>query len=269
MNMHCSAPRSAARRPRLGSFAVLPCFALSLLVSCSFTQFEASRDLHRSHPAEGVLTLRCATHNGPIRVRGKQGQQMVEVVAHLTAYGDSEEEALANVAALDVEIQREGNELVIRGIEPESYDWRDQSSFSYSIDLPPDVVLRLESHNGDIEAFDVAGNLELGTHNGGILLRTSASKLTLETHNGGIDVTMTGDGPVGGSVVTHNGGVDVRLGARAAVVEASTHNGSIEAAGGTVVQSSDDRVRFVAGEAGGALQVLTHNGAVHVSAGAK
>lgn len=237
--------------------------------ACTVPQFEAVRDVQRSHSADGLLSLRCSTHNGPIRIRGKAGQKTIEVAAQLSARGFSEQEAKDNVAQLDIAIERDGTELVIRGVEPTSFDWRNQASFAYTIELPNELMLKLQSHNGDLEVLETAGNLSLETHNGDIDLRASSGKLVLVTHNGAIEVAMTGTGPVGGSVETHNGSVAVEFGGRAAVVDASTHNGSIDAKGGVVTGRDDNSLRFVTGDGGAPLKVTTHNGGVRLSASAK
>ncbi len=258
MNLNPTAPSLLA--------AVVVLFGCAL-PSCSFANYRAERTLDRSESAEGLAALACATHNGSITVRGMPDRDSIAVSAHLIAHGDSEDEARDQVAQLDVRLERNGNELVIKSIAPSSLTWTASPTFAYTIDAPIGLALRLETHNGNVDVRGATSGLHVVTHNGGVRADVGSDSLQLETHNGQIEVRLQGDGPVHGTLTSHNGGIEVDLGPRAAVVEASSHNGKLDASGGRIESQSERRLRSVHGEGGGALRIETHNGAIRVRSG--
>ncbi len=250
------------------AFAATPAFLVVLvgcsLPSCTMARHRAEREVQRSESAQGLSGLACTTHNGAIRVRGVPGKESVEVTAQLVAHGEDEIEARENVAQLDVVLERNGSELVIRSVAPSSLPWHANASFAYTVEAPPQFALRLTTHNGAIETTSTVGDIKALTHNGGVRVRGDAAVVDLTTHNGEVELVCEGHGPVGGSVTTHNGGVTVDVGARSATIEASTHNGRMESSGVRVESRTERRMRAVAGDGHGDLRVGTHNGSVAV-----
>ena len=234
------------------------------LPSCSIAHHRAEREVQRSESADGLASLACKTHNGAIKVRGIQGKTTVDVMARLVAHGEDEIEARENVAQLDVKLERSGSELVIATFAPSSLPWHAGASFSFQLEVPAELALRLTTHNGEVETLGTAGDVHAITHNGGVRVRGDAAVVDLTTHNGEIELVCEGHGPMGGSVTTHNGGVTVDVGARSTTIEASTHNGRMESSGVRVESRTERRLRAVAGDGQGDLRVGTHNGAVAV-----
>lgn len=253
--------------PRSSSALLLAALGATL-AGCQMPAFEAKREVHQSESASGLTSVVCETHNGEIVVRGKSGLATVEVHAELRARGDTQQEAEQNCALLRVEVQRNGDRLVVRGIPPGDFDWRFSPSFAFVIEGPPALCAELTTHNGSVHVEETTGSLRATTHNGAVEARVAAPDVAIETHNGRILLRAVGEGALAGTLLTHNGSIDLELGRRSASVDASTHNGSIRTNGGRVVRSSDDRVRFEAGQGGGALGVTTHNGSINLAAGA-
>ena len=234
------------------------------LPSCSIAHFRAEREVQRSESADGLASVFCKTHNGAIKVRGVQGKATVDVMARLVAHGDDEIEARENVAQLDVKLERSGSELVIATVVPSTLPWQAGASFSFQLEVPAELALRLTTHNGEVETLGTSGDVQAVTHNGGVRVRGAVPVLELTTHNGEIELVCEGSGTVRGNVTTHNGGVTVDVGARSATIEASTHNGHMESSGVRVESRTERRLRAVAGDGQGELRVGTHNGAVRV-----
>lgn len=252
--------------PSLLAAAVVVLFGCAL-PSCSFANYRAERTLDRSESAEGLAALVCTTHNGAITVRGIPGRDSIGVSAQLIAHGESEEDARDHVAQLDVRLERSGNELVIKSVAPSSLPWNASPTFAYTIDAPTGLALRLETHNGHVDVRGATSEIQVMTHNGGVRADIGSDSLQIETHNGEIELRLQGSGPVRGTLTSHNGGIEVDLGPRAAVVEASSHNGQLNASGGRVEYRSERQMRSVHGEGGGELRVETHNGGVRVRSG--
>jgi hypothetical protein len=238
---------------------------LFALTACNVPAFVAQRQRELREPATGLLSLSCRTDNGGIEVRGVAGADAIAIRVVMQARGDSRAEADANVAKLDVAVERHGAELALRGVWPDELDEDCSPSFAFTIEVPPELALQLVSHNGGLRAFDVSGDLHAGTHNGRIEARTGAGTVDLESHNGPIELQLDGTGPVRGHVRSHNGAVAVDLGGRAAEVLASTHNGTIAVARPEVeTDRSDNSVLLRVGGGGSELQLITHNGDVTV-----
>ncbi len=234
------------------------------MTSCTFVQHRKDRETRRSEVAEGLRHVTCTSHNGAIVIRGVPGKATIDVTAKLTAFATSENAASELVEGLDVEVARNGDELVVRGILPPSMPWGANASVAFTIEAPAELALRLVTHNGSVEASGSSGNLSVVTHNGGVRVRSAAESVELTTHNGGIDLVCEGDGAVHGSATTHNGGVQVDLGTRSSRIDASTRNGRLEATGVRVESNGKHELRAVAGDGAGSLRVRTHNGSVRV-----
>jgi hypothetical protein len=102
-------------------------------------------------------------------------------------------------------------------------------SVSYTLDIPRDSNLGIETVNGHIEVADVSGNLRLETTNGRIEVTRCRGAIDAETTNGGIKAELLA--VTGGKSMhfeTTNGSIHVR-GPRnlAATIDAENSNGSI------------------------------------------
>jgi hypothetical protein len=232
------------------------------LCACKLPRFQATRERSLEAPAAGIAALVCSTHNGGIDFVGVEGADSVRVRARMGVPGDTQAEADERLAQLDVALQRQGGELTIAGLVPASLAIDSGVWFSYEIEAPPQLALRLQTHNGSVDVRRATGALAVTTHNGSVSAATAADAVDLITHNGAIAIDFAGEGPVQGEVTSHNGAIDIRLGARAAVVDASAHNGDIDASGLQVARLGDHAVQVVAGSGGGRLSVRTHNGGV-------
>lgn len=233
--------------------------------ACSVCNFEAQRQRSTRTPAAGLNSLSCTSHNGGIEIVGVAGAETVEIEAMLRARGETQDEAEEHVDRLDVSVERRGAELVIAGVRPGGFSDRWNAVFAFRITAPPELAQNLTSHNGGVTVEAMAGELAATTHNGRIRVSTRSSAIAVETHNGSIELELLGAGPVAGSLTTHNGAIEVHLGERAAVVDASTQNGRVDVQGAFAVRRQEkDEVELVAGQGGGKLSIVTHNGGVSI-----
>jgi len=236
-----------------------------LLSACSLARFQAHADRNLTESAQGLTGIECSSHNGDISVVGVRGQQQVAIAARLSARGDSEIDAIANVARLEVAVVRSNGVLRIEGKVPEDFGWRFSPSFAFVLEVPAELAATLTSHNGDLAVRGLDGRLVATTHNGRITADTGADALQVRTHNGDVQLDLAGGGSVAGAVTTHNGSIEVDLGQRAAVVEASTHNGGLSAVRAFAqLEQRDNWLCGRTGQGGGRLQLDTHNGSVTI-----
>lgn len=249
--------------------AYLPVLFLSAaccLQACGvYPQFEANRTVEFTLPADQLQRVQCTSHNGSIEITGAD-VATIAVRVVLTARGHTAEEAEQNLRFLDVAKATKDGVLSLSGTKsPEAP--RDLSpGFAFTLAVPKAMAVSLTTHNGRVEAKDLAGEFGAITHNGRIQADVASKLLNLETHNGAIEVTSRAAGAVAGQLVTHNGSVSLTVAeGTSATVSARTHNGSV-GSDGPAKYTKNSRSNGVAvyGTGDGKLTVTTHNGGVRL-----
>ncbi|MBM4060812.1 MAG: DUF4097 domain-containing protein [Planctomycetes bacterium] len=237
-----------------------------VLLTCTLPTYEARRTVDLRLPAAELARFVCTSHNGTISVTGDPAIVEVEVRAELSVRGWSQGEADDNLNLMSVGHERQGGTLRVFGHYPQGALDNLSPSFAFTVRLPRQVALELESHNGDLVVRGTAGDQRCTTHNGGIDAQADGRRLGFLTHNGRIGVDVTTAGPVDGTFESHNGEVDVAFGpAASATLTAGTHNGGISA-GERLRDVRLDRstLRARIGDGEGRVAITTHNGDVRV-----
>ena len=234
--------------------------------ACSFPSFQATKTIEFSVPAASLTSLVCTSHNGHIVVDGDPAATQVMVKAELTVRGETQEEANANLNLLEIGQEQNGSQLKLWGKYPTGTLVNRSPSFAFTMQVPANMQLELESHNGDLTVRGTDGALRMETHNGDIEAKVATSKVEVETHNGTVTLDLTGSGKLDGSVTSHNGGITIGLASAIhTTVEAGTHNGSVKAGANAAEASSSKKVlTYRIGDGSGKLLVSTHNGSVNI-----
>lgn len=266
---------SAAGPVLLASFAptmriaYLPVLFLSTaccLHACGvYPQYEANRTVEFTLPADQLQRVQCTSHNGSIEISGAD-VATVAVRVVLTARGHTAEEAEANLQFLDVAKATKDGVLALSGTKSPEAPSHLSPGFAFTLTVPKAMAVSLTTHNGRVEAKDLAGEFGATTHNGRIQADVASQLLNLETHNGAIEVTSRATGAVAGQLVTHNGSVTLAMAEGAnATVSARTHNGSVGSEGpAKYTKNSRSNGVAVYGAGDGKLSVTTHNGSVRL-----
>lgn len=246
--------------------SILPVASLLCIATtaCSIGAHEARRTIVERRSATDLGAISCTSRNGSLRVIGVPGADAITIHAELSVRADSQQEAEQLLQLLGIDIERRGDELCIAGITDPALSWQHAPQFSFRLETPPGLPVRLETHNGDVKVQGLAAAVRARTHNGSIEVATSGAQVELATHNGSIEASFDGDGPLTGSVESYNGSIEVGMGRRSAAIEASSHNGSVVAARGHEARGGRSSKTIVAGSGGGAMTVVTHNGTVKV-----
>lgn len=244
--------------------------ALTLTALSAFAAHRTSRttindrsEMTYDFRAGSQLTVE--TFNGAIRVRsGEEGR--VRVVTTKYVRTDEDVDARAAMAALNVEVTREGNGLTLRAPHPPR-DRETETGVTFEITLPRSADLKLETTNGAIEVEDVRGDDRLHTTNGHITVERGSGSVDAETTNGAIRVALeevTPNRPL--RFLTTNGSISLDLpSSLAADVEASTTNGSIRSDLPILANSVEGR--RLAGKLNGGgteLRARTTNGSITI-----
>jgi hypothetical protein len=229
--------------------------------ACSFPQFEATKTVETEIPAAMVQRLFCKSHNGSIVVRAGAASDKVWLRTEMKARGYTQEEADDNLNLLSVAHAIGGEQLDIYGDYPREQFSGWTPTFDFTLEVPKRFALRLESHNGGIEAHGIEGPVSILTHNGSIEGAVDNPKVSATTHNGGITLALGGKA-LDGDVATHNGSIEITFaGQTDARIDAETHNGSVKVPSG--IQEATVSKRSVRGRLGGGsgrLTVVSHNG---------
>ena len=247
----------------------LPLSAL-LLAGCAYPTFVSSKVIELTIPATSLTAIDCTSHNGDIVVNGDPATVEVALRAELSVRGYSQGEADANLLLLSLGKDFADGKLKIYG----KYDSRQLNNmspcFAFTLKVPQEVALNLESHNGDIRANGTRGTVAFESHNGDIIADATTSQVRAETHNGLVRIDLAtdlaDDGKLDGEITSHNGDIVVSLADGIGTsLTASTHNGSItppRLLQDAVIKKRSLRCKI--GDGKGSLQITTHNGDVQI-----
>ena len=246
------------------TFLLLPLFA----AACSYPSFVASKTLKLEVPVEDAARLECRTHNGDITVTTGEATDKVLVRAELKVRGHTQEEADGNLHQMSLRHQNvEGTLRLIRDL-PSSQLRGFSPSYTFTLMVPSDFALDLQTHNGDVATSGTRGALKAHSHNGDIKSQVASDEVELDTHNGDIQLAIVGINRIDSRIVTHNGDVQVFVPEDASGwVDAHTHNGRIRLPDGVreaSINRRSARGRFGPEDAEGQVYVKTHNGNVEI-----
>lgn len=235
----------------------------------------------------GLSAMDVRTHNGDVDFAGNPGAVPAGIVAQKRAGSSSMDDAREALAAIEIVSERAGGEHRL------SWRWKGEKrsrwvgGVAFSIQGPSNLALTVETHNGEVKAGGVVGNVKVLTHNGAVIVDSREGSLEAVTHNGSVSATYGGpniklethngevkadlrqSGSVRGEISTHNGAIEVQVGSvTAANVVAETDNGRVTSqAPITVSASSRTRLEGQLGPGGEKLELTTHNGSIQIKAG--
>jgi len=174
-------------------------------------------------PAEfaGGLDVR-APQNGGMLVRGWDKNEVL--VKACKAVG-ARDEAEAKGMLSELKLAISGNQ--IRATGPESTDER-RTVVHFLINVPRNIKIAMDAHNGPISVRDVIGTVSATTVNGPVGIHHCGGQITAEATNGPVSVTRS-SGSI--RVRTQNGPLDIELNGSewsGSGLDASAENGPIK-----------------------------------------
>lgn len=163
--------------------------------------------------AAGIVALDVRTGNGTIEVVGDDVEE-ITLVADISH----------GLRRTDHRAEVEGDTLVVRSDCPHlSFTW---CSVDYHLVVPADLSVVASSDNGRLTLRDLTGDVDADSDNGRIELIRISGDVEATTSNGRVE----GDG-LRAAVVTatsRNGSVELTFASPPTAVEARTSNGSVE-----------------------------------------
>ena len=212
------------------------------VAGCAFPTQKFTRTANQIIETSPINSISLKTFNGAIEIE-PHAFETVEMTVKYTAYGKTEEEAMALAEEMDCSYTIEGDGvLTIEATKPPNV-WNGSASFVMKV--PANCPLNLNTSNGRIKVSRVQGSVDAKTSNGSITLSDLAERIVAKTSNGRIEVENcsgsinlhTSNGSVQFSgwvfgreneIQTSNGSIEVLLAPEHLVeVEAKTSNSSI------------------------------------------
>jgi DUF4097 and DUF4098 domain-containing protein YvlB len=180
---------------------------------------EESQTLTPGQFAQG-LTVQAA-HNGGVLVRGwDKNEVLVKACKAVAADDESSAKRLLN----ELKMRIDGANVSAIGPDSHERGW----TIYFLVNVPKDIKLALDAHNGPIDLRDVVGTVSASTVNGPLDIKRCSGQITAEATNGPIKVARS-SGNI--RVRTQNGPLDIELAGSTWTgqgLDASAQNGPIK-----------------------------------------
>ncbi len=243
---------------------VLITLSTVVLFSRKGTAYTLKESFQETLPQEGATKLSVSNRNGNIVISPWQ-EDTIRIEATKKIKAANKKKAREYAEELKIEISREGNEIIVRTIRPESEEkrgfwdiFRDtfnghiQAKVDYNIRVPEKLDLDIRGRNGSIKTGGIHGDVTGETRNGGIQIDDVKGKISARSRNGSISLAEI-SGPV--DVETRNG--KISLSEITGSVKTVTRNSNIR------VDQADEDVS--AHSRNGSISLLKIGGSVNAS----
>lgn len=215
----------------------------------------------------GPVNLTLNNEIGDIRVTGAADGQ-VQITAEKTAWGASEAEAQKELEELKVQIVQDGNNIDISIQHPDQMHVLnlrpDIWSVKFTIAVPEETAVTLNTSNGDLVLTGTGGNADLQTAFGNIEVSNVAGSITAKTNSGNITaMDVHSDSDV--SLTAEFGNITAN-GLSAANVSIGSTNGALDMreieASGTLNVGSDFGATLLADSQAQRVEIQSTNGMI-------
>lgn len=170
----------------LGRF-LLVAIAIGTFTGCSYTPpFSAMRDFEKIVPVNSKVDVIVETFNGSIEVTPCD-QSEIQVLAHIKAYGSTQEEADETLESLIPEFDTTAEAVRIQ-CEKRFSPFHFSDSVSLELKVPASWPLQLSTSNGTITTKESLAPVSIDTSNGKVNVVHSAGPLRISTSNGKITI---------------------------------------------------------------------------------
>jgi hypothetical protein len=217
------------------------------------------RNLTATHvPGSGIDVH---TDVGSVEVVADPPSDEVKVIANVTDFGDTEEEAQSGILEIKVKVGRREDQVLEIGAEFPKKGLGTRGACSFVIRVPEANDSKVRTGNGSVSLTGLVGPADVNTGVGAVTVSDQRGTVTAQTGNGAVHVSkVTGDVQVTTSV----GKVTVQE--VAGEVRAKSGNGSLEVTeAGEAVEVRSSVGAVTVRETVGAVTASTGNGAVAVA----
>lgn len=164
------------------SHVAIVAFAVTLPVAAHAQDYDEPRNATVN--AAGATVVKVDARAGLLRITGRT--DLTEVRVRGTARASSR----GLLAGIKLEAVRNGNEVSIRAIMPDSRDsdWSSEALLDLVIEVPATLALDVDDTSGDMTIESVAAKTRIEDTSGNIRVRDAGGDVWISDSSGGIDV---------------------------------------------------------------------------------
>lgn len=169
--------------------------------------YKASATFLRVVPVASQTAFRLESINGLVRIETANSATSVSIAGVRTVESDSDSDAANNLANLDVDVSENQGEILVQTIQPQQTQGRTYT-VDYTISLPPELMVVVNSVNGVVEIEEVSGSVRVNLINGDIVCSASdplVGAIDLVLVNGNIDLGISSNASANISAEVING----------------------------------------------------------------
>jgi DUF4097 and DUF4098 domain-containing protein YvlB len=218
-----------------------------------------------------------STNVGSIEITADPSVKEVEVLAKLTAYAETEEDARSHLHEIEVKLDRESDGLLKIRCQSPKQQTGVQDACAFDIRVPDANGILVRTGNGSVTLQGLSGEANVETSVGSVTISDQAGNVTAHTGNGAIRL-MKGAGEarfttsvgsitiadVGGDVKTHTGNGAVHITAAKGDVDASSDVGAVTVQDAAAVKAKSGNGTVTVVQAKGRVHADTSVGQVKI-----
>jgi hypothetical protein len=246
--------------PRLGIAGLTLALAAGM-VGCDDgitdpTAAEAEEAFSAALDGETLSVLRFEVVNSGITVTGVTEGDSIFVDGVRRVSGSSVEDAENHLDELQVEIAAEGDELVIRTIQPQDSRGRNYE-VDYEVTVPARYTVYVEAANAAVAVSSIESLVSIAAANAAVTMDNIVGSVIIDLANGGVEceVMLPDLGAI--DIALGNGAIDLRIpDSTSAELSASVGNGSISTMN-LVIQDEVITETTLTGTLGGGTGTIT------------
>ena len=249
------------------SLALMTALILSTTVAFAET-LEDTVEQTLPFASGNLLTL--SNTNGDVEIIAWDRDE-IEIEARKKVKASSDDRARQAFDDLKVSINNSAGGVTIETEYPKGKGswWNNvSSSVNYSIRIPQEADLEIETVNGKVFVEGVHGQIDLESTNGGVKAEDAGGSVTARTTNGGIDVELREfEANEDMSLRTTNGSITLTLPSDIqADLAARTTNGSVQTDFPITVQGTfrKNRLEGELNGGGASIELKTTNGSIRI-----
>lgn len=249
----------------------LAVLATALLLTSTIANAETLEEtIDRTLPFAAGSLLELSNTNGDVEITSWDRDE-IQIEAYKKVKSSNDDRARQAFADLEVNINETGTGVKIETEYPKGKSgwWGSvSSSVRYSIRVPRQADLVIETVNGKVVVEEVQGRIDLESTNGGIKAEDAGGSVTARTTNGGIDVELQEfDNDEDMNFRTTNGSITLTLPSDIrANLSARTTNGSVQTDFPITVQGTfrKNRLDGEINGGGASIELKTTNGSIRI-----
>jgi len=174
------------------------------------TQFKVEETFDFKLATDGVNKFKVDGVNGVINITSSANLDSISISGLRRVGSESEADAQEYFSRLEVKVEKSGDEIEVKTIQPENTRGR-QYLVNYTISLPDHLELDIENVNGEIILTSHKNEVEVDNVNGSIQLNGIEGDVEADLVNGNITCVITSAAVAKIEMAAVNGNLDLTV----------------------------------------------------------